>query len=78
MSYIDEQMASLHDIRFMSESVSLDCTLRKGRYKYLVKGHAKFDIVKKHTKSNKKYSETEIIKMLDLLTENIYLLSLLG
>ena len=42
------------------------------RYKYLVLGRNKSYFVKDHSDSNKKFSESDIIKMLDFLIDNIF------
>ena len=42
------------------------------RYKYLVIGKDKSYFVKNHTDSNKKYSEEDIVRMLDFLIDNIF------
>ena len=51
------------------------CFIKKNgqlRYKYLVLGRDKSYFVKNHSDSNKKISETDIIKMLDFLIDNIF------
>ena len=58
----------------MKELVLL-CVIKKNgqrRYKYLVLGRDKSYFVKDHADSNKKFSETDIIKMLDFLIDNIF------
>ena len=42
------------------------------RYKYLVLGHEETYFVKEHSDSKNKYSEDDIIKMLELLVDNIF------
>ena len=42
------------------------------RYKYLVLGHEEAYFVKEHSDSKSKYTEDEIIKMLDFLVDNIF------
>ena len=42
------------------------------RYKYLVLGHEESYFVKEHSDSKHKYSEDDIIKMLELLVDNIF------
>ena len=42
------------------------------RYKYLVLGHDETYFVKKHSDSINKYSEDDIIKMLEFLVDNIF------
>ena len=42
------------------------------RYKYLVLGHEETYFVKEHSDSKSKYSEDEIIKMLEFLVDNIF------
>ena len=42
------------------------------RYKYLVIGKDKSYFVKNHTDSNRKYSEEDIVRMLDFLIDNIF------
>ena len=42
------------------------------RYKYLVLGHEKSYFVKEHSDSKQKYSEDDIIKMLEFLLDNIF------
>ena len=42
------------------------------RYKYLVLGHEETYFVKEHSDSKSKYSEDDIIKMLEFLVDNIY------
>ena len=42
------------------------------RYKYLVLGKDKPYFVKNHTDSNRKYSEEDIVRMLDFLIDNIF------
>ena len=42
------------------------------RYKYLVLGHEESYFVKEHSDSKHKYSEDDIIKMLDFLVDNIF------
>ena len=42
------------------------------RYKYLVLGHEETYFVKEHSDSKKKYSEGDIIKMLEFLVDNIF------
>ena len=42
------------------------------RYKYLVLGHEETYFVKKHSDSKNKYSEDDIIKMLEFLVDNIF------
>ena len=42
------------------------------RYKYLVLGHDETYFVKEHSDSNNKYSEDDIIKMLEFLVDNIF------
>ena len=42
------------------------------RYKYLVLGHEETYFVKEHSDSKSKYSEDDIIKMLDFLVDNIF------
>ena len=42
------------------------------RYKYLVLGHEESYFVKKHSDSKHKYSEDDIIKMLEFLVDNIF------
>ena len=59
--------------RTIQELVLL-CFIEKNgqrRYKYLVLWRGKFYFVKDNTDSNKKISETDIIKMLDFLIDNI-------
>ena len=41
-------------------------------YKYLVLGHEEAYFVKEHSDSKNKYSEDDIIKMLEFLVDNIY------
>ena len=51
------------------------CFIKKNvqrRYNYLVLGRDKSYFVKNHFDSNKKFSETDIIKMLDILIDNIF------
>ena len=51
------------------------CFVKKNgqrRYKYLVLGRDKSYFVKDHSDSNNKFSETDIIKMLDFLIDNIF------
>ena len=43
------------------------------RYKYLVLGHDKTYFVKAHSNSKKKYPEDDIIKMLEFLVDNLFL-----
>ena len=42
------------------------------RYKYLVLGHEESYFVKQHSDSKHKYSEDDIIKMLEFLVDNIF------
>ena len=42
------------------------------RYKYLVLGHEESYFVKEHSDSKHKYSEHDIIKMLEFLVDNIF------
>ena len=42
------------------------------RYKYLVLGHEESYFVKEHSDSKHKYSEDDIIKMLEFLVDNIF------
>ena len=42
------------------------------RYKYLVLGHEETYFVKEHSDSKSKYSEDDIIKMLEFLSDNIF------
>ena len=42
------------------------------RYKYLVLGHEETNFVKEHSDSESKYSEDNIIKMLEFLVDNIF------
>ena len=42
------------------------------RYKYLVLGHEETYLVKEHSDSQSKYSEDDIIKMLEFLVDNIF------
>ena len=42
------------------------------RYKYLVLGHEETYFVKEHSDSKNKYSEDDIIKMLEFLVDNIF------
>ena len=42
------------------------------RYKYLVLGHEESYFVKEHSDSKYKYSEDDIIKMLEFLVDNIF------
>ena len=42
------------------------------RYKYLVLGHAETYVVNEHSDSKSKYSEDDIIKMLEFLVDNIF------
>ena len=42
------------------------------RYKYLVLGHEESYVVNKHSDSKHKYSEDDIIKMLESLVDNIF------
>ena len=42
------------------------------RYKYLVLGHEEAYFVKEHSDSKNKYSEDDIIKMLEFLVDNIF------
>ena len=42
------------------------------RYKYLVLGHEESYFVKEHSDSKQKYSENDIIKMLEFLVDNIF------
>ena len=42
------------------------------RYKYLVFGHEESYLVKEHSDSKHKYSEDDIIKMLEFLVDNIF------
>ena len=42
------------------------------RYKYLVLGHEETYFVKEHSNSKNKYSEDDIIKMLEFLVDNIF------
>ena len=44
----------------------------KSRYKYLVLGHEETYFVKEHSDSKNKYSEDDIIKMLEFLVDNIF------
>ena len=44
------------------------------RYKYLVLGHEKTYFVKEHSDSKHKYSEDDIIKMLEFLIDNIFVI----
>jgi hypothetical protein len=46
----------------------------KGRYKYLVLGRDKCYFAKQHSDSTKRFSETDIINMLDILIENIFIM----
>ena len=51
------------------------CFVKKNgqrRYKYLVLGRDKSYFVKDHSYSNKKFSETDIIKMFDFLIAKIF------
>ena len=42
------------------------------RYKYLVLGHEETYFVKEHSDSKSKYSEDDIVKMLEFLVDNIF------
>ena len=42
------------------------------KYKYLVLGHEETYFVKEHSDSKNKYSEDDIIKMLEFLVDNIF------
>ena len=42
------------------------------RYKYFVFGHDETYFVKEHSDSKNKFSEDEIIKMLDFLVDNVF------
>ena len=42
------------------------------RYKYFVLGHEETYFVKEHSDSKSKYSEDDIIKMLEFLVDNIF------
>ena len=42
------------------------------RYKYLVSGHEESYFEKEHSDSKHKYSEDDIIKMLEFLVDNIF------
>ena len=42
------------------------------RYKYLVLGHEETYFVKEHSDSKNKYSENDIIQMLEFLLDNIF------
>ena len=42
------------------------------RYKYLVLGHEEAYFAKEHSDSKKKYSQDDIIKMLEFLVDNIF------
>ena len=42
------------------------------RYKYLVLGHEETYFVKEHSDSKSKYSEDDIIKMLEFLVDNVF------
>ena len=44
------------------------------RYKYLVLGRNRYYFVQKHSDSTKKFSETNIINMLEFLIENIFVI----
>ena len=44
----------------------------KRRYKFLVLGREKAYFVKNHTDSNNKYSEVDIVRMLDFLIDNVF------
>ena len=44
------------------------------RYKYLVLGRDRYYFVQKHSDSTKKFSETNIINMLEFLIENIFVI----
>ena len=44
------------------------------RYKYLVLGRDRFYFVKSHSDSTKKFSETDIINMLEFLIDNIFVM----
>ena len=44
------------------------------RYKYLVPGRDRSYFVKKHSDSTKKFSEIDIINMLEFLIENIFII----
>ena len=48
---------------------------RKGNrwYKYLVTGHEETYFVKEHSDSENKYSEDDIIKLLEFLVDNIFM-----
>jgi hypothetical protein len=51
------------------------CFIKKNgqrRYKYLVLGRDRSYFVKKHSDSTKKFSETDIINMLEFLIDNIF------
>ena len=51
------------------------CFIKKNvqrRYKYLVLGRDRSYFVKNHSDSTKKFSETDIINMLEFLIDNIY------
>ena len=50
----------------------LYCVNGNRRYKYLVLGHDETYFVKEHSDSKNKYSEDDIIKMLEILVENIF------
>ena len=53
------------------------CFIKKNdqrRYKHLVLGMDKSYLVSNHSNSLKKFSETDIIKMLELLIDNIFVM----
>ena len=58
----------------LKELVQL-CFIKKNgqrRYKYLVLGRDRSYFVKHHSDSNKRFSETDIFNMLELLIDNIF------
>ena len=60
----------------MKELVQL-CFVKKSgerRYKYLVIGRNKSYFVKNHSDSDKKFSENDIIRMLEFLIDNIFVM----
>ena len=53
------------------------CFVKKNgqrRYQYLVLGRDRPYFVKHHSDSNKKYSETDIVRMLNFLIDNIFVM----
>ena len=72
---IDTHTTSSYIFKDKLKELVLLCFLKKNgqrRYEYLVLGRDKFYCVNDHSDSNKKFSETDIIKMLDFLTDNIF------